>query len=206
MKRNRSNKAIINFIWVITIVIFAYASNKFFKKKHVDNAPKSQVHKESRKENIVIYYKNEKSNISSQFESSIEEEIDYELGIKCSSTLFCNMAQACINNKCVACQHDNDCLVNEVCAYGKCFLAKNVTCRSKSDCYIGECIVNGIGYGARNNEGMLSSCSDYEDGNFQMEGSLPELVYHPDNDKHSKMLRNGDTRFSSVLLYKELKE
>jgi hypothetical protein len=73
---------------------------------------------------------------------------------------FCGLALACIDQQCLPCQTDEQCLEGEGCSIDHCVPLTNLECRSRKDCAVGElCILSGYTGGtARANEDMRAYC------------------------------------------------
>ena len=73
---------------------------------------------------------------------------------------FCGMALACIDQECLPCESDAECMDGEGCAMNHCVLLENIECRARADCD-GEqlCLLSGYTGGtARANEDMRAYC------------------------------------------------
>ena len=73
---------------------------------------------------------------------------------------FCGMALACIDQQCLPCESDAQCMTGEGCAMNHCVLLENIECRGRADCNGEElCLLSGYTGGtARANEDMRAYC------------------------------------------------
>jgi hypothetical protein len=80
--------------------------------------------------------------------------------VSCAGTGFCQLALACVNERCGPCTEDSHCQSGEICAVDHCLLAEFVDCSSRLDCPDGEvCVLSDYSDDSRGNGDMRSWCS-----------------------------------------------
>lgn len=72
---------------------------------------------------------------------------------------FCGMALACIEEQCLPCESDAQCMEGEGCVLDHCMPLDNIECRGRADCGDDLCVLSGYTGGtARANEDMRAYC------------------------------------------------
>lgn len=98
----------------------------------------------------------------------------------CEASSYCGLALACLDDqRCGACQRDDQCTSGEVCVLDHCIAAANAGCRTRAECGgLGAdalCVLSGLSGGdPRGNTGMTSFCRPSSGGIAQDDAVVDE--------------------------------